>query len=175
MYITGEREPVYLEPEEARMIDELLADIEVSPDTPVAIENVWSGKKKHIKYIKYPRPEKSYPDDFAGNLEPMDKATAEQFEKRIYPYQLECELAGFGTSKWPVFYMQSQGAVRIELSEKKKVHGFPRRHHLVEVVTDPNLYHILQKEVARYYLFLDRKQYAEKKRLEELEALAAQV
>lgn len=165
LHIKGIKEPIIIDEFEAIAIEELRNDATKDPRSVIAIEGVWSGAKSEVRYIKWIREEERH--DYKRKIDPMPAHMVKAFEEKILPYQVQSETHGFGTHKWPLFYMQAAGALRLEIYENKQ--GFISVN---EIVTDYLLYPKVQDEVESYMLHLDRVAYAKKMREKELEKMA---
>jgi hypothetical protein len=179
LFVKSLREPIAISKEEAEGIANLIADQSKDGRTPVVIEDVWSGTKGEVKFVKYPP--RSEEREERKNIEPMTQVQADVFEKRIFPHIMEAEVSGFGSGAWQLFYMQKEGAIRLEVDivaqvrKQKKIAGWQKNCRMKEIVTSPDMYVSLQKEIAAYKAYQAKKSYAEKKRLEHLEETAEQL
>lgn len=167
LYIRSLKEPIELETDEASGIEAILGDETKDNDSHIIIEGVWSGKKKDIRFVQWPRVEKD-PNRDIRKVPAMTDDQAKAFEARIFPYQMQAEASGLGTYRWPEFYVQGMGAIRLEATEVGK------KVHLTTYVRDPEMYGIYLEEIESYIKWKDRKEYGERMRLQELDEMAKQ-
>jgi len=166
LHIRGLKDPIQIDADIAATISGTLKNSAVDDNTPIVLEGVWSGKKKDIKYVLFPKQQNV--DAWAKKIEAMSGAEARIFEQKILPYKLEANGYGFGEYNWTLFYLQAKGAIDIQVYVDKR-----NRPHLVPYVRDIHSYPVLQDEVEAYMLYLSKKDYAIKMTAEEYEKTAA--
>lgn len=168
LHIRGLKEPIPIDSDIASAVSAMLKNSAIDGNTPVDFPGVWSGSKKDIKYVLFPK--NTGEDPWAKKIEPMSGAEASIFEKKVLPHKLEANGYGFGEYNWPLFYMQSMGAVRIEVHLDRF-----KREHLVPHVLDIFLYPKIQEEIESYMLYLSRKEYAVRMSAQEYDRIAKTV
>lgn len=165
LHIRGLKDPIMIDADIAATISGTLKNNTVDDNTPIVLEGIWSGKKKDIKYVLFPK--QGNEDAWSKKIEPMSSTESVLFEKKIYPNKIEANGYGFGEYNWPLFYMQRMGAIEIHVHKDRF-----KREHLVPYVLDISLYPKLQDEIDSYMLYLSRKEYAIKMSAQEYEAVA---
>lgn len=153
LHIRGLKEPISIDADIASAVSAMLKNATIDGNTPVDFPGIWSGSKKDIKYVMFPK--NPHEDAWARKIEPMSGAEATAFEKKIKPYMLKANGYGFGEYHWSIFYMHAMKAITIDIFVDKN-----NREHLVPYVLDIFLYPKIQDEIESYMLYLSRKNYA---------------
>lgn len=168
LWVRSLKEPIELEPNEASGIEAILGDEAKDNDSHIIIEGVWSGKKKDIRFIQWPKSERKSDKESKGGIPTMTDGQAQVFEDKIFPYQMQAEASGLGTYRWTEFYCQGMGAIRLEAKEVNKT------IHLVTYVRDPDMYQVFLEEIDSYLQWKAKKEYGELMRAKQLEEMAQQ-
>lgn len=119
LFVKGMREPVELEPQEAKAAQLLIDDASRPDDTTFSVEGVWSGHKADMKFVVFPKVEQVSGMRF---VEPMTKAEAEVFEAEIEQDKVKAaEIFGNNKDgeprryKWQGLYLARKGAIKMEV------------------------------------------------------------
>lgn len=159
MFIKGLREPIELEKNEATVAQALKSDINQSNETPFTIKDVWSGTKGDIKYIIFPDKEKIF-----EAVRPMSDEEAKEFEKIVKECRAVAEKKSLKSYFWDDIYLENKGAVSLDIQNRSNgTIGVER------IISNPNLYTKYEEIVERYKLWLGKKEFVEKNKIEALE------
>jgi len=172
LFVKSLREPISISKEEAQGIQELMINQSKDGRTPVVIENVWTGTKGEIKFVKFPPRDNNEQENKNRKIEPMTESQALAFERCVNLSKSECEIGGFPTYNWPLFYMQSQGVIRLEFKELGEKRYGKDSVRFTQTVLQPDRYPEVQSELESYAKYIANIAYAIKQRERELEATA---
>lgn len=170
LFVKGMKEPIELEHEEALAAQALIGDPAKSDDTIFSIEGVWSGKKREMRFVVFDKKEQgSYS---AKEVIAMTKEEAEKHEAEVKPYEQTAIENGFKPFCAFEFFMQAKGAIVLDIFSMPTA---PEFKSFQVKIRDLDAYRILCAERERYLKYRSRVEYAKKKDLEGLDALAEQM
>jgi hypothetical protein len=168
LYVKGLKEPIELEELEGKAAQALISDATKPNDTPFVIEGVWAGKKGEMKFVMFPKEDVRH---YSGAIEPMAEVEAVEFEIEIAQDKKKSEEV-FGHKGFAsLFYYERQKAIRLEIIDipDRGIKTFQIHVH------DPALYMILEKQFEKYSSWKSKKEFGEKKRIEEFDKMSESV
>lgn len=174
LFVKGIREGIELEDSEALALQAFIIDSSKAHDAVFSIEDIWTGKKGDIKFVSFPKKEK---EAQRNNVYEMPEGEALIFQKEIEEDKKKSiELYGNDkdgkptTFNWKKCHYHRKGAIRLDVFDSPL--GFK-----VDTITvlDPRAYMDLEQKVESFDLWAGKKEFVEKKRIEELEKMSEEV
>lgn len=171
LYIVGLKDPIELEPEEAKVAQDLIADFTADPMTPFSIEGIWTGKKRDMKYVLFD-------DDksvrYNRDIMMMTDSEAKIFEREIAPYASMSKQKFKKPMYAREFWLRALGLIKLEFHER--VTDDKKKHYtlFIKAVNGNRLpeYDAATRKYERYSAWRSRNDYVEGKKVEGLEKLA---
>lgn len=165
LHIKGDKEPIELSFLEGKVAEEFINDTKILSDTPFCIENVWTGKKSDMRYVKFEREEIFKDRETLGEMSDPDFALMQEEMKQA---KKEAVFEGFPLCS-DDFWFQNKKVIRLEFLVNKKGEKYFNR-----LVTDARGFRGLQDTMDLYEKRMAKIEFAKKKELEHLTKVAEQ-
>lgn len=175
LYVKGLSEPIELTVAEAEAAQKLIADPSAPAGTPFAIEGVWAGTKWEMKFVVFPRDDRSS----AARGERVERKAMEEREATAFeeswqkPAIRDAISAGCKPYQWRDFFLKRRGVATLQVHDHPTAE-YPDMKRITRTIVGSRLadYHKLDQEADRFCAWLAERQYAERGRLRQLDEMS---
>lgn len=168
--IKGKQEALMVDDKQGKMLKHIYLDDQKYPDTQKIDVKNWSGTKGELKSVFFIEDSSAHSATEEINFSDADlrmfwESILPFTEKRLVPFIDDGSTFDYLTREGEVLFLEKQGVLTVD--DRSKL--------LQYRITNPNGFLGLRDKIAQVHRMHGRQEYAEKKRMQELEAMAEKI